>query len=801
MLDGGMGNNTLNSLERSNNLEITGIDTGNINQETNFKNIQNFITGNFADSFIFTHNNATITGNIIANSGALNLIGDHINFQGIISGTENLNINTLNPNQNIEIGSVINSPNNLTLTQTELNLLQNGFSSITIGNQNYNGNMILTGSFTVNDPLIINAGLGKISHQNLQNIPHTITGKDNATLTFLALGDITLGNITNSQRDITLISREGVISTGNINTSGLRGGAIYLNAREAINTGNINSSGTLNSGGNVILDPLGDVNVGYINAQGGDQGKGGMVDITAGQNFRATGIFSDRQGNLASISTAGGLGGGNITLRHGGNLENPFIIGNLSPNGTLGSITSGEFNKNPLRVIPFTSVEGNIQIIGLASPNDLTNNLGSKIDFTQNLQNSIPNVVNLDTVIGELDQNFTDSFQDYLGKSPSQKFSLAQSQTTLKEIEEITGVNPAIIYARFVSSNDGNNPSDKKLQLVLVSGKGEPLIYNVNVTEKEILETGLVFSSFVTNIRRENNYQIPAQQLYQWLIAPLETDLTNQNITNLVFILDQGLRSLPLAALYDGEKHLVEKYNMGLMPSLALTDISYSSLKNTNILAMGAETFADQTPLPAVPIEIREIVNDPWAGDYFLNSAFTVANLLQARKNKSYGIIHLATHGEFRPGQPSNSYIQFGDRKVQLDNLQELEFNQPPVDLMVLSACRTALGDADAELGFAGLAVLAGVKSALGSLWNISDEGTLGLMVNFYYHLNETPIKAQALQQAQLAMLRGEIKLENGNLITPHTLIPLPKALAEIKDQDFSHPYYWSAFTMIGNPW
>jgi CHAT domain-containing protein len=106
---------------------------------------------------------------------------------------------------------------------------------------------------------------------------------------------------------------------------------------------------------------------------------------------------------------------------------------------------------------------------------------------------------------------------------------------------------------------------------------------------------------------------------------------------------------------------------------------------------------------------------------------------------------------------------------------------------MVLSACRTALGDEDAELGFAGFATQAGVKTALGSLWYVSDEGTLALMSNFYQELKISPIKAEALRQAQLAMIKGEISL--------------PEGFNTTFNNDFSHPYYWSGFTMVGNPW
>ncbi|NEN92710.1 MAG: CHAT domain-containing protein, partial [Okeania sp. SIO3H1] len=116
---------------------------------------------------------------------------------------------------------------------------------------------------------------------------------------------------------------------------------------------------------------------------------------------------------------------------------------------------------------------------------------------------------------------------------------------------------------------------------------------------------------------------------------------------------------------------------------------------------------------------------------------------------------------------------------------------------------RTAIGDRNAELGFAGLAVAAGVKSALASVWYVNDEGTLGLMTEFYTHLSDTKIKAEALRQAQLAMLRGKVVIAEGELRGSGTrgVVTLPPVLENIENYNLSHPYYWAGFTMVGSPW
>ena len=160
-----------------------------------------------------------------------------------------------------------------------------------------------------------------------------------------------------------------------------------------------------------------------------------------------------------------------------------------------------------------------------------------------------------------------------------------------------------------------------------------------------------------------------------------------------------------------------------------------------------------------------------------------------------------ATHAEFQGGDPNNSYIQLWDTKLRLDQLGQLKWNNPPVELLVLSACKTAVGDEAAELGFAGLAVQGGVKSAVASLWYVSDEGTLGLMTELYQQLKSRPIKAQALQEAQIAMIRGQIRINNGKLHTGSGELLLPPELVTRSNDNLSHPYYWAAFRMIGNPW
>ena len=305
------------------------------------------------------------------------------------------------------------------------------------------------------------------------------------------------------------------------------------------------------------------------------------------------------------------------------------------------------------------------------------------------------------------------------------------------------------------------------------------------------------------------------------MIRPLSDEFSSLGTDNITFIMDDGLRTIPVAALHDGEQFLIENYSLALMPTFSLTDLSstagmkprlsasshgqsnsQSALQSEQVLAMGASRFSAQPPLPAVEAELTLVADDLWQGEAFLNENFTLANLKQQLEQERYGVLHLATHAVFNSGDWENSYIQLWNERVSLKAMSELNLKQSAIELIVLSACNTAMGDRHSEYGFAGFAVNAGSASALASLWPVSDEGTLGFMSQFYAQLSQRGIKAESLRQAQVSLLKGDIRINNGQLMDQdgNVLASVPE-LAESGNWDFSHPFYWSAFTMIGNPW
>ncbi len=372
----------------------------------------------------------------------------------------------------------------------------------------------------------------------------------------------------------------------------------------------------------------------------------------------------------------------------------------------------------------------------------------------------------------------------------------AEIATSLASISESTGRKTAVLWVI---------PRPADLHLVLITPNQAPVVVDLTEARQEILfPIAKEFQALVSSPVAQTSFLPSAQQLYNWIIAPYESEyLQPQGIEVLLFCLGPGLRTLPLAALHDGQAFLIEKYALSRIPAYNLIDQTPKTLKQPNLLAMGASEFQNLSPLPGVPVELSTIqqkVESPQAVEY-LNQAFTLKNLRRALRQTPFDIVHLATHAEFRPGTPNQSFIQLWDQALTLTKMDRMPWRSPRVDLLVLSACRTAVGDPQAELGFAGVALQAGVKSVLASLWYVDDLGTLALMGAFYGQLHQLGHKGEALRQAQLALLRGEVVVSGQQLQLTGGTIDLPNFLARGGSTNFQHPRFWAAFNLISSPW
>lgn len=334
-----------------------------------------------------------------------------------------------------------------------------------------------------------------------------------------------------------------------------------------------------------------------------------------------------------------------------------------------------------------------------------------------------------------------------------------------------------------------------------------------------------------------SEYREFADNLYDLLIRPMEAEFEAQDIeiNTLLVAMDADLGLLPLASLYDSEDevYLAEKYQLASILNFQSLDIRPSNLEQTRLLAMGASEFREADrygPLTAVPLELR-LIKHIWGDDQvevFRNEEFTLEKLRQERRETPYPIVHLASHANFRSGQPGESSIQFSDTTLPLNSLQlsTLNFGTPPLELLVLSACQTALGSEDAVLGFAGSFLNADVKSVLASLWYVNDLASLLYMMEFYRNLSVGATKAEAVQNSQRALLDEQRTIQNlkelelvmrsilsdersREDLTEAELARLTRLEREIDSEaerasiaaEFKHPFYWSAYTLVGNPW
>jgi len=375
-----------------------------------------------------------------------------------------------------------------------------------------------------------------------------------------------------------------------------------------------------------------------------------------------------------------------------------------------------------------------------------------------------------------IEQRWKDQYENYYqGRLTIQLVKADVISQRLATLQRQTGKRAALIYLV---------PTPNHLEVMIVPPGAKPIHHRLRMANrKSLLEAVKSFKENVANPSSSRlRYLLPAQRLYSLTIQPLEQTLKDYEIDTLIFCLGNGLRTVPLAALHDGNNFLIEKYNLAIIPAFNLLDARPVSLKDARVLAMGASEFKTQPPLPAVPRELQAIATNLWTGDVLLNQNFTIANLRAYRNKQPYQIVHLATHADFAPGSVQNSYIQFWDQRLSPNRFMELRLSFPAVELLVLSACRTAVGDPQAELGFAGLAVMSGSRAAIASLWAVSDEGTMALMTEFYRQL-KTLNKTEALRQAQIAMLKQASQE------------------GQIGRNKLSHPYFWAAFTMIGNAW
>ena len=312
---------------------------------------------------------------------------------------------------------------------------------------------------------------------------------------------------------------------------------------------------------------------------------------------------------------------------------------------------------------------------------------------------------------------------------------------------------------------------------VILSLPNQPLQHYATEIDQDKMEATIEKFHQSVVVRSRRHFYRPAEQLYDLLIRPALKDLTENEIETLVFVPDGSLRNIPLGALYDGKQYLIENYSVGLTPGLQLLAPRPIEKVQLKTIAAGlTKSRQGFSALNYVDSELKEI-EDTVNGVILVDGDFTSETLKKEIEYSDYPIVHIATHGQFSSSIEDTFLLTWNDRLDinELDNiLQTRNIKQESaIELLVLSACETATGDRRAALGLAGMAVRAGARSTLATLWSVNDRATTKLMSDFYHELSDKHLtKANAVREAQLSLLHS---------------------------RGYEHPFYWAPYVLLGN--
>jgi CHAT domain-containing protein/Tfp pilus assembly protein PilF len=282
-----------------------------------------------------------------------------------------------------------------------------------------------------------------------------------------------------------------------------------------------------------------------------------------------------------------------------------------------------------------------------------------------------------------------------------------------------------------------------------------------------------------------------AQQLYRWLIAPIDDDLRQANAQMLMLYLYGEMRYLPFAALYDGVQWLPEKYASAIYTA-AGRHLETAPQAAWKVAGLGvSEQHRDFAPLPAVAMELEGIVkqgeNDPEGiipGEIYLNADFTENRLFDVLE-RGFPVVHIASHFHLQVGTDEDSFLLLGNGgQLSLRAIADKKLRFGDLDLLTLSACNTGMGIEGTGTEVEGLATLAnkrGARSVLATLWQVSDQSTADFMRAIYRIRTTDPRnKAKALQAVQQSFIEAA---EEGSDYPAY----------------YSQPFHWAPFILMGN--
>ena len=527
--------------------------------------------------------------------------------------------------------------------------------------------------------------------------------------------------------------------------------------------------------GTINPAPLG-VTADNLNKQEGSTDPALTWKITAGQLFGEDSLT----GNLVRIAGES-VGPYPISLGTLGN--NNYLITYVGGNLTITSVSGGSTDILAARIAAITPEV------------PLTDETSTTTGQDTTVGANATHFSSWDTLLAsDFEAFYRDSVDQQLQRAASAQNTGDQEVNLLKAQNEVETLRTAELKDYFKDNRldvgrTFGTPPDTVLQNTAVI---YPVLFEDHTELVVKLPTGLkrysvpvgkaAMSLEINAFRRDlekitsREYLPHAERLYDWLIRPFEADLKKTSAHTLVFVPDGALRTVPMEALNDGRDFLISHYAVAVVPALKLTDTHPVERKDINMVEFGlTEAVQGYPSLPFVGDEIADI-QKVYGSPSLMNEDFNLASVERHLAGKGCSIVHIASHGHF-DRDVGKSFLLTFDNKLTMDRLdqdmRELKAQGKPLELLTLSACNTAIGDDRAALGLTGVAVKAGVRSAVGSLWHVNDRSSAILMEDFYRQLQNPLIsKAVALQRAKLKLLH---------------------------DKRYRHPSYWAPFLLIGN--
>ncbi len=264
-----------------------------------------------------------------------------------------------------------------------------------------------------------------------------------------------------------------------------------------------------------------------------------------------------------------------------------------------------------------------------------------------------------------------------------------------------------------------------------------------------------------------------AVALHERLLGPFAARIATAE--RLTIVPHGALHYLPFNVLHDGERTLIERTSLRLLPSASVLALLGEPQAGGSLLVLGNPDLGDPSmDLPGAEEEARVIA--AMAGtDATLRLRASATESYIKRAARNHGALHLASHGEFRPEAPLASRLLLApdredDGYLTVPEIYDLEL---AAERVVLSACETGLGEVangDDVIGLTRGFLYAGAASVVASLWPVSDAATQLLMTRYYEFGSDEDV-AEALRRAQLATM-----------------------------ERFPHPSDWAAFQLTGQP-